>query len=74
VYDVRRFKAIVVLPDHLHFIWSLPDNDSDFAAGWRLIKTTFSRALPAGERISPSRLRKGERGHLATPLLGAHAA
>jgi putative transposase len=55
-------EAIVVLPDHLHSIWSLPDNDADYATRWRLIKATFSRALPAGERISPSRLRKGERG------------
>jgi putative transposase len=54
--------AIVVLPDHLHAIWSLPDGDADFATRWRLIKAAFSRALPKGERISPSRLRKGERG------------
>jgi putative transposase len=54
--------AIVVLPDHLHAIWSLPDGDADFATRWRLIKAAFSRALPKGERISPSRLRKDERG------------
>jgi putative transposase len=53
--------AIVVLPDHLHAIWSLPDGDADFATRWRLIKAAFSRALPKGERISPSRLRKDER-------------
>jgi putative transposase len=55
-------EAIVVLPDHLHSIWSLPDHDADFATRWRLIKAAFSRAVPAGERISPSRLRKSERG------------
>jgi putative transposase len=55
-------EAIVVLPDHLHSIWSLPDNDADYATRWRLIKAAFSRTLPAGERISSSRLRKGERG------------
>jgi putative transposase len=54
--------AIVVLPEHLHSIRSLPDGEADFATRWRLIKATFSRALPADERISPSRLRKGERG------------
>ena len=54
--------AIVVLPDHLHTIWTLPENDSDFATRWRLIKSSFSRALPRGERISTSRERKGERG------------
>jgi len=54
--------AIVVLPDHLHAIYCLPEGEADFAIRWRLIKSAFSRALPKGERISPSRLRKGERG------------
>jgi len=54
--------AIVVLPDHLHTIWSLPEGDSDFALRWRLIKSTFSRELPPGEHISESRAAKGERG------------
>jgi putative transposase len=54
--------AIVVLPDHLHAIWTLPDADADFALRWRLIKSTFSRALPRGEWISPSRMEKAERG------------
>jgi putative transposase len=54
--------AIVVLPDHLHTIWTLPEGDSDFATRWRLIKATFSRGLPQGERVSTSRLRKSERG------------
>jgi len=55
-------EAIVVLPDHLHAIWSLPEGDADFAVRWRLIKAAFSRGLPAGERISASRAAKGERG------------
>jgi putative transposase len=54
--------AIVVLPDHLHAIWTLPADDSDFALRWRLIKTTFSRNLPHGEHSSASRTSKGERG------------
>jgi putative transposase len=54
--------AIVILPDHLHAMWSLPEGDSDFAMRWRLIKTEFSRGLPQGERRSDSRLNKGERG------------
>ena len=54
--------AVVVLPDHLHAIWTLPDGDSDYPMRWRLIKSAFSRALPAGEKISPSRADKGERG------------
>ena len=54
--------AIVVLPDHLHCIWQLPENDADFSTRWRLIKARFSRSVAQGERISPSRARKGERG------------
>jgi putative transposase len=57
-----RIDALVVLPDHLHAIWSLPEGEADFATRWRLVKSAFSRALPKAERISPSRLRKGERG------------
>ena len=55
-------EAIVILPDHLHAIWVLPEGDNDFAARWRLIKSAFSRALPKGEWVSESRRSKGERG------------
>jgi REP-associated tyrosine transposase len=55
-------EASVVLPDHLHAVWTLPDGDADFALRWRLIKTVFSRGLPPGERLSKSRSSKGERG------------
>jgi putative transposase len=55
-------EAIVILPDHLHAIWSLPEDDCDFSTRWRLIKSAFSRALPQGERIAESRRLKGERG------------
>lgn len=41
--------AIVVLLDHLHAVWTLPQNDSDYALRWRLIKTNFSRSLALGE-------------------------
>jgi putative transposase len=54
--------AIVVLPDHLHAVWTLPEGDGDFALRWRLIKTVFSRAIPSTERRSASRQTKGERG------------
>ena len=55
-------EAIVVLPDHLHAIWTLPPGDADFANRWRLIKTEFSRGIEANERRSRSRTTKGERG------------
>jgi REP-associated tyrosine transposase len=54
--------AIVILPDHLHALWTLPSGDSDFATRWRLIKTAFSRGLRPVKRVSASRSRKGERG------------
>ena len=50
------------MPDHLHTIWQLPENDADVATRWRLIKSTFSRALPKAEAISKSRKKKSERG------------
>ena len=55
-------EAVVVLPDHLHSIWTLPDGDADYPTRWRLIKSTFSRGLQGGERLSASRANKGERG------------
>jgi putative transposase len=58
--------AIVVLPDHLHCIWTLPTGDSDFSTRWRLIKTRFTRQFLAGggrETLRrPSQMRHGERG------------
>ena len=35
--------AAVILPDHLHCIWTLPAGDADFSTRWRLIKSQFSR-------------------------------
>lgn len=54
--------AIVILPEHIHAIWTLPEGDSDFSLRWRLIKTTFSRSLPHDEHRSASRVARGERG------------
>jgi putative transposase len=54
--------ALVVLPDHLHTIWRLPQGDSDYSDRLRRIKAGFSRALHKRERVSRSREMKGERG------------
>lgn len=54
--------ACVVLPDHLHCIWTLPENDTDFSVRWFLIKSAFSRGLPKDERRRDSRVNRGERG------------
>ena len=37
--------AWVVLPEHLHCIWTLPHNDDDFSSRWRDIKGCFTRTL-----------------------------
>ena len=42
-----RIDAMVVLPEHLHALWTLPPDDSDYAMRWRLIKRSFTRALGA---------------------------
>ena len=38
-------EAEVILPDHLHAIWSLPAGDIEFSKRWMLIKSDVSRAL-----------------------------
>jgi len=37
--------AIVVLPDHLHTIWVLPENDHDFSIRWKTVKQRCTNAL-----------------------------
>jgi REP-associated tyrosine transposase len=37
--------AIVILPDHLHAILTLPSGDSDFSGRWRSIKAAFTRGI-----------------------------
>lgn len=45
--------AMVVLPDHLHAIWTLPENDAEYSMRWRLIKRHFTDAI--GESTWQSR-------------------
>ena len=60
--------AIVLLPDHLHTVWSLPSGDDRYSLRWRQIKSRFTQEyLGHGGvelKTSPSRQRKGERGVL----------
>jgi putative transposase len=51
----------VVLPEHMHTIWTLPDDDSGYSQRWRLIKQRFSRSIEQREIIGASRRRKNER-------------
>ena len=52
-------RAAVVLPDHLHAIWTLPDGDADYAGHWRAIKSLFVRQL-AAKGVPIHRNRRGE--------------
>ena len=57
-----KIDAWVVLPEHMHAVWSLPENDTDFSTRWRLIKSGFSQALPKTEYRSDVRIAANERG------------
>ena len=39
--------AAVILPDHLHCLWCLPEGDADFSTRWQMVKVGFSRRIPA---------------------------
>jgi putative transposase len=57
-----HIDAMVVLPDHLHAVWTLPPGDADFPMRWRLIKARFVKTLPQQERLDAVRRARGERG------------
>lgn len=57
-----QIDAMVILPDHLHALWTMPEGDADFSMRWMLIKAGFSRQIPKEERRNASRQNKGERG------------
>lgn len=54
--------AMVVLPDHLHAIWTLPEDDADYSIRWRQIKGWVTRHYPRDLLPEPSlaRVRRGE--------------
>jgi len=66
--ESRPFKltAIVLLPDHLHMMWTLPPGDVDYSTRMAWLKSNFSRSyLSAGgtEQLrSASRVARGNRG------------
>lgn len=56
-----RIDAWVVLPDHMHCVWTLPEGDSDYSGRMGQIKGRFSRALPEG-RLRASHVLRREKG------------
>ncbi|MGH8497702.1 MAG: REP-associated tyrosine transposase [Methylococcales bacterium] len=55
-------NAVVILPDHLHCIWTLPPDDADYSTRWNRLKGHFSSRIDPGERVSKSRSKRRERG------------
>lgn len=58
IRDVRgrrpfAIDAFVLLPDHLHCIWTLPDGDSDYSTRWSQIKALVSLACREQHDESP---------------------
>ena len=60
-----EIDAIVLLPDHFHTIWTLPENDSDFSLRMRLIKRFvtkyYGEKLEIDLEVSQSRYSRKER-------------
>jgi putative transposase len=65
-HEIQRhpfvIDAFVLLPDHLHTIWTLPEHDSHDPMRWRHIKAFFSRYCDTAIKMPPSqsRARKAE--------------
>jgi putative transposase len=51
-----EIDAWVVLPDHIHAVWTLPAGDADFSSRWGAIKARFSMAVRRAGVSSPARL------------------
>ena len=56
--------AVVLLPDHLHAVWTLPAGDADYSGRWAKIKEKFTRVhlRRGGAEGGVSRSRRGRRG------------
>lgn len=61
--------AFVVLPDHLHAIWTLPPRDADYSRRWGAIKARFTRGVKASGVVgwnptlrTDSKIAKGDAG------------
>lgn len=57
-----KIDGVVVMPEHLHMVITLPVQDVDYSKRLSLIKSNFSRAIQLQEPISISRKKKRERG------------
>jgi putative transposase len=67
--DVRKrypfkIEAVCLLPEHLHCVWVLPEDDQDYSVRWKEIKRLFThgyiKAVGPGEARNASRQKRGE--------------
>jgi putative transposase len=56
-----KFEAAVILPNHLHMIWRLPDNDRDYPVRWRLVKSYFTHRWECSDDFTTSVSRRSKR-------------
>lgn len=62
-----QIDAWVLLPDHLHAIWTLPPDDADFAMRWQQIKRHVTQQC--GQRLhKPQLLNDSKRKHRESTL------
>jgi putative transposase len=61
-----KIEAWVLLPNHLHAIWTLPPEDNNYAARWAIIKREVSkccgRQFSIPENLSDSKQKRQESG------------
>ena len=69
-----RIEAWVVMPDHLHAVWTLPEGDADFPVRWGAIKSRFSRRVgfqPTDARPAENRRETEVKGKTAPSRHGS---
>jgi putative transposase len=47
-----RIDAWVVLPDHFHAVWTLPESDADYSTRMAAIKARFTRAMTGADDVT----------------------
>ncbi|GHC62152.1 REP-associated tyrosine transposase [Neogemmobacter tilapiae] len=57
-----RIDAWVILPDHMHAVWTLPEGDADYSTRWKDIKARFTKYVGGTYPRSASQQAKGEKG------------
>ncbi|HVJ84376.1 MAG TPA: transposase [Caulifigura sp.] len=58
-----KLDAIVLLPDHLHCIWRLPQGDDRYSARWSWIKLEFTKRWLASGGVEGQTTRAQQREH-----------